>query len=51
VLIDAHELKVMIDSRFPLEQFAEGYARVESRRAKGKVLLTFSAEVETTTTS
>jgi alcohol dehydrogenase len=51
VLIDAHELKVMIDSRFPLEQFAEGYARVESRRAKGKVLLTFSADVETTTTS
>ncbi len=50
-LIDTEELKVVIDRRFPLEQFAEAYARVESRRAKGKVLLTFNTEAETTTTS
>jgi alcohol dehydrogenase len=50
-LIDAEELKVVIDSRFPFERFADAYARVESRQAKGKVLLTFGADVETTTTS
>ncbi|NEN06147.1 NADP-dependent oxidoreductase [Diaminobutyricibacter tongyongensis] len=42
-LIDEGLLKVEIDSSFPLEQFADAFARVESRRAKGKVLLTFDA--------
>ena len=40
-LVDAGELDVRIDSRFALEQYAEAFARLESRRAKGKVLLEF----------
>jgi alcohol dehydrogenase len=42
-LIDAGVLKVEIDSSFSLDRFAGAFARVESRRAKGKVLLTVDA--------
>jgi alcohol dehydrogenase len=41
-LIDAGDIEVVVDSRFRLEKFADAYARIESRRAKGKVLLTFT---------
>lgn len=40
-LIDDGKLKLVIDSRFPVADFADAYARLESRRAKGKVILEF----------
>lgn len=38
-LVDQGSLHVPIDARFPLDEYAAGIARLESRRAKGKVLL------------
>lgn len=41
-LIDQGGLEVVIDSRFPADHFAEAFARLESRRAKGKIVLDFT---------
>jgi NADPH:quinone reductase-like Zn-dependent oxidoreductase len=38
-LIDAGELRVVIDSEFPLEQAAAAHERSESRHARGKIIL------------
>jgi NADPH:quinone reductase-like Zn-dependent oxidoreductase len=38
-LIDAGELRVLIDSEFPLEQAAAAHERSESRHAQGKIIL------------
>jgi NADPH:quinone reductase-like Zn-dependent oxidoreductase len=38
-LIDAGELKVVIDSEFPLAEAAAAHRRSESRRARGKIIL------------
>ena len=40
-LIDEGELEVIVDSRYPLEEYADAFERLESRRSKGKVLLEF----------
>ncbi|MCS4276253.1 alcohol dehydrogenase [Mycetocola sp. BIGb0189] len=40
-LVDAGNLRLTIDSVFPLEHYAEAFARLESRRAKGKVVIEF----------
>lgn len=40
-LVDEGRLTVPIDSRFALADHAEAFARLESRRAKGKVLIEF----------
>ena len=33
------QLRAVIDSKFPLERFAEAFAVLESRRARGKVVI------------
>jgi alcohol dehydrogenase len=38
-LIDAGALEVIIDSTFGFDQAAEAFARVETRHAKGKVIV------------
>lgn len=42
-LVDAGELEVTIDSRFELADFWQAFERLESHRAKGKVLVTFGS--------
>jgi NADPH:quinone reductase-like Zn-dependent oxidoreductase len=43
-LVDAGQLRVVIDSRWPLDQAAAAHARSESGRATGKIVLTRRAE-------
>lgn len=38
-LVDAGSLKLTIDSRYPLDDYAQAFGRLESRRAKGKVII------------
>jgi D-arabinose 1-dehydrogenase-like Zn-dependent alcohol dehydrogenase len=37
--VAAGKLKLSIDSAYPLDDFASAFARLESRRAKGKVII------------
>jgi len=45
-LIDIGSLEVPVDSTFAFSQAAEAFARVESRRAKGKVVVEVGAPTE-----
>jgi alcohol dehydrogenase len=38
-LVDAGKLKLGIDSTYPLDDFASAFERLESRRAKGKIII------------
>lgn len=38
-LVDAGKLKLVIDSTYPFDDFASAFERLESRRAKGKVII------------
>jgi len=40
--LERGELRAVIDSRYPLEQSANAFARLESKRARGKVLIEVS---------
>jgi NADPH:quinone reductase-like Zn-dependent oxidoreductase len=40
--LERGELRAVIDSRYPLEQAASAFRRVESKRARGKVLIEVS---------
>ena len=40
-LVDAGELAVTVDSRYPLADWEQAFERLESHHAKGKVLLEF----------
>ncbi len=40
--LERGELRAVIDSRYPLEQAASAFGRVESKRARGKVLIEVS---------
>ena len=40
-LVDAGELAVTVDSRYPLADWKQAFERLESHHAKGKVLLEF----------
>ena len=40
-LVDRGRLRVTVDSRYPLEDYAEAFEQLESRRSKGKVLVEF----------
>lgn len=40
-LIDEGKLEIIVDSRYPLEEYADAFERLESRHSKGKVLLEF----------
>lgn len=42
-LVDQGELRVTIDSRYPLDQFRDAFEQLESRRSKGKVLVEISS--------
>ncbi|GFZ48027.1 hypothetical protein JCM24511_05775 [Saitozyma sp. JCM 24511] len=40
-MVDSGELEIVVDSTFGLEDYAEAFERLESRRSKGKVLIEF----------
>lgn len=41
--VDAGEIKVIVDSRYPFERIAEAMSKLEGGRAKGKIVVTMPA--------
>ena len=33
------EMHAVVDSRFPLSEFADGFRRLESKRSRGKIVI------------
>ena len=43
-MVDAGELRVVIDRRYPMEQIADAHAYVETGRKKGSVVVVIAEE-------
>ena len=37
--LQAHEVRAVIDSKHPFDRVSEGFARLESKRARGKIVI------------